>query len=124
MAVRENMEYVFGATGVHSTGLDAWQERKGVCQDFAHVSLAMLRSLGLPARYVGGSDARATVMLGGALCRPGRRRQRARRDSRPAGGAPTRRFSHAVRVSSTAGAIVSSIDAYSFGRPVTQVWNR
>jgi transglutaminase-like putative cysteine protease len=54
MAVRENMEYVFGATGVHSTGLDAWRERKGVCQDFAHVSLAMLRSLGLPARYVSG----------------------------------------------------------------------
>jgi transglutaminase-like putative cysteine protease len=54
MAVRENMEYVFGATGVHSTGLDAWQEHKGVCQDFAHVSLAMLRSLGLPARYVSG----------------------------------------------------------------------
>jgi transglutaminase-like putative cysteine protease len=54
MAVRENMEYVFGATGVQSTGLDAWRERKGVCQDFAHVSLAMLRSLGLPARYVSG----------------------------------------------------------------------
>jgi transglutaminase-like putative cysteine protease len=53
-AVRENMEYVAGATGVHSTGLDAWRERKGVCQDFAHVSLAMLRSLGVPARYVSG----------------------------------------------------------------------
>jgi transglutaminase-like putative cysteine protease len=54
MAVRESMEYVAGATGVHSTGLDAWRERKGVCQDFAHISLAMLRSLGLPARYVSG----------------------------------------------------------------------
>jgi len=54
MAVREEMEYVPGATAVHSNGLDAWQERKGVCQDFAHISLALLRSLGLPARYVSG----------------------------------------------------------------------
>jgi transglutaminase-like putative cysteine protease len=30
------------------------QLRKGVCQDFAHVMLACLRSMGLPARYVSG----------------------------------------------------------------------
>jgi hypothetical protein len=30
------------------------KERKGVCQDFAHLSIACLRSLGLPARYVSG----------------------------------------------------------------------
>ncbi|MEO5891173.1 MAG: transglutaminase family protein [Ferruginibacter sp.] len=30
------------------------KERKGVCQDFAHVAIACLRSLGLPARYVSG----------------------------------------------------------------------
>lgn len=30
------------------------QERKGVCQDFAHLAIACLRSLGLPARYVSG----------------------------------------------------------------------
>ena len=29
-------------------------ERKGVCQDFAHVGIGCLRSLGLPARYVSG----------------------------------------------------------------------
>ena len=28
--------------------------RKGVCQDFAHIMIACLRSLGLPARYVSG----------------------------------------------------------------------
>ncbi|MDQ1731138.1 MAG: hypothetical protein QOK10_1297 [Pseudonocardiales bacterium] len=53
-AVNEAMEYRLGATGVHTSGIQAWQERKGVCQDFAHVSLAMLRSLGLPSRYVSG----------------------------------------------------------------------
>jgi transglutaminase-like putative cysteine protease len=68
MAVRENMEYVLGATGVQSTGLDAWHERKGVCQDFAHVSLAMLRSLGLPARYVSGYlHPRASAAIGDAV---------------------------------------------------------
>ena len=30
------------------------KERKGVCQDFAHVAIACIRSLGLPARYVSG----------------------------------------------------------------------
>ncbi len=30
------------------------KERKGVCQDFAHLAIACLRSLGLPARYVSG----------------------------------------------------------------------
>ncbi|GAC51177.1 transglutaminase family protein [Gordonia aichiensis] len=52
--VHEEMEYVPGTTGVHSTAVDAWNERKGVCQDYAHVSLSMLRSLGVPARYVSG----------------------------------------------------------------------
>ena len=38
-----------------ATPLEAvWKERRGVCQDFAHVALACLRSLGLPARYVSG----------------------------------------------------------------------
>jgi len=54
LAVREHMDYRFGATAVHTSGLQAWQERKGVCQDFAHVSLAMMRSLGIPSRYVSG----------------------------------------------------------------------
>ncbi len=52
--VHEEMEYVPGTTGVHTTAVDAWNERKGVCQDYAHLSLLMLRSLGIPARYVSG----------------------------------------------------------------------
>ncbi len=48
------LEYVPGTTGVHSSGLDAHREGKGVCQDFAHLSLIALRSMGIPSRYVSG----------------------------------------------------------------------
>ncbi len=53
-AVHEAVEYVPGATAVHSTAIDAWGERKGVCQDMAHLSVGALRSVGIPARYVSG----------------------------------------------------------------------
>lgn len=53
-AVGGGMEYMRGVTGVHSTGAEAWAERKGVCQDIAHVALGALRSVGIPARYVSG----------------------------------------------------------------------
>jgi transglutaminase-like putative cysteine protease len=42
------------ATDVSTPALEALKMRKGVCQDFAHVMLACLRSVGLPARYVSG----------------------------------------------------------------------
>jgi transglutaminase-like putative cysteine protease len=48
------LDYVAGTTGVHSSGLDALREGKGVCQDFAHLTLILLRSMGIPARYVSG----------------------------------------------------------------------
>ena len=53
-AIRSRMEYVRGATGVHTSAAQAWAERKGVCQDLAHVTLAVLRAMGVPARYVSG----------------------------------------------------------------------
>ncbi len=53
-AVYDRIEYQRGVTGVHSTGADAWIAGKGVCQDFAHVAIGALRSLGIPARYVSG----------------------------------------------------------------------
>jgi transglutaminase-like putative cysteine protease len=52
--VRDELDYVPGTTGVHSSGLDALREGKGVCQDFAHLSLILLRSMGIPGRYVSG----------------------------------------------------------------------
>ena len=42
------------STEISTPALEVLQERRGVCQDFAHVLLACLRSLGLAARYVSG----------------------------------------------------------------------
>jgi transglutaminase-like putative cysteine protease len=52
--VHSELSYVKGTTGVHSSGLDALREGKGVCQDFAHLTLILLRGMGIPARYVSG----------------------------------------------------------------------
>ncbi len=52
--VRTELNYLPGSTGVRSSGLDALREGRGVCQDFTHLSLMVLRSMGIPARYVSG----------------------------------------------------------------------
>ena len=52
--VRNELEYLPGTTSVASSGLDALKEGKGVCQDFVHLSLMLLRSMGIPAHYVSG----------------------------------------------------------------------
>lgn len=52
--VREQLDYLPGTTSVASSGLDALNEGKGVCQDFVHLSLMLLRGMGIPARYVSG----------------------------------------------------------------------
>ena len=52
--VHSELKYVAGTTGVHSSGLDALREGKGVCQDFAHLTLILVRGMGIPARYVSG----------------------------------------------------------------------
>jgi transglutaminase-like putative cysteine protease len=52
--VHENVAYVSGSTGVRTSAEEAWQLRKGVCQDIAHLTVGMLRALGIPARYVSG----------------------------------------------------------------------
>jgi transglutaminase-like putative cysteine protease len=48
------MEYAPGVTSVQTNAADVWARRQGVCQDFAHLTLGALRSLGIPARYVSG----------------------------------------------------------------------
>ena len=53
-AVRERMTYLPGVTGVHTTAAEAFAAGQGVCQDFAHVYLALARRAGLTARYVNG----------------------------------------------------------------------
>jgi transglutaminase-like putative cysteine protease len=52
--VHDRLEYVRGVTAVNTTSAEARAGGKGVCQDFTHLALAVLRSVGLPARYVSG----------------------------------------------------------------------
>ena len=52
--VHEQLAYVRGVTTVRTTSAEARALGQGVCQDFAHVALALLRAVGLPARYVSG----------------------------------------------------------------------
>jgi transglutaminase-like putative cysteine protease len=49
-----DFDYQAAATDAATPALKALALRRGVCQDFAHVMLGCLRSLGLPARYVSG----------------------------------------------------------------------
>jgi len=48
------MTYEYGITGVNTTAAEALAGGRGVCQDSAHVMLAVCHLLGLPARYVSG----------------------------------------------------------------------
>ena len=52
--VWSSCRYVPGVTTVETTVSEFFQRREGVCQDFAHLMLAMCRSVHLPARYVSG----------------------------------------------------------------------
>jgi len=53
---RIHTDFVYrpGATSVTTPVRDVLAAREGVCQDFAHLEIACLRALGLPARYVSG----------------------------------------------------------------------
>jgi transglutaminase-like putative cysteine protease len=52
--VYQSMTYRFGVTGVRTTAAQALAQGAGVCQDYAHVMLALCRACGLPSRYVSG----------------------------------------------------------------------
>jgi transglutaminase-like putative cysteine protease len=52
--VYERMAYRPGVTGIETTAAAALELGQGVCQDYAHVMLALCRSLAIPARYVSG----------------------------------------------------------------------
>jgi transglutaminase-like putative cysteine protease len=68
--VYQSMTYHHGVTGVRTTAAEALALGSGVCQDYAHVMLAVARACGLPSRYVsghllgeGGSHAWVEVVL-------------------------------------------------------------
>jgi transglutaminase-like putative cysteine protease len=52
--IYERFEYRPQSTSVHTRATEALEQSRGVCQDFAHVMIGSLRSLGLAARYVSG----------------------------------------------------------------------
>lgn len=52
--VYQSMTYRHGVTGVRTTAAEALALGAGVCQDYAHVMLAVCRACGLPSRYVSG----------------------------------------------------------------------
>ncbi len=52
--VRDQFEYETTATHVHSSLNDILDSGGGVCQDFAHLTIGILRLAGIPARYVSG----------------------------------------------------------------------
>lgn len=53
-ALFTEMSFDAAATTVDTPMIEAFQNRHGVCQDFSHILIAGLRSLGIPARYVSG----------------------------------------------------------------------
>jgi transglutaminase-like putative cysteine protease len=52
--IHTSMAYESESTLVNTPALEALQQGKGVCQDFAHIMVACCRTMGLPARYVSG----------------------------------------------------------------------
>ncbi len=52
--VASHLSYTPGVTEVSTSAMEAFEAGHGVCQDFAHLTLALLRILGIPARYVSG----------------------------------------------------------------------
>lgn len=68
--IHHDFTYDSRSTQINTPALEALAQRKGVCQDFAHIMIACLRSIGLAARYVSGylltEPAPGTVRLVGS----------------------------------------------------------
>jgi transglutaminase-like putative cysteine protease len=54
LSIHRDFKYEVDATDVNTAPLDAFYLKTGVCQDFAHVMIAGLRGVGIPAAYVSG----------------------------------------------------------------------
>jgi transglutaminase-like putative cysteine protease len=52
--VFNEFKYIKGVTTIETTVDEIWKLKSGVCQDFAHILLVMLRYTGIPSRYVSG----------------------------------------------------------------------
>lgn len=68
-AIHKTFTYTSGSTTI-STPLEVvWKQKRGVCQDFAHVMLSILRTAGLPSRYICGYLDPNPVTTGGRSAR-------------------------------------------------------
>lgn len=65
--IHRDFTYAPGATSVATPVADVLKERRGVCQDFTHLEIACLRSLGLAARYVSGYVLNLAGQRGGRM---------------------------------------------------------
>lgn len=54
LGVKEGVAYEKNSTTVHTTAAETLAAGRGVCQDHAHLFIAVCRQLGVPARYVSG----------------------------------------------------------------------
>lgn len=63
--INETFQYKQGVTTVQTKLEELWDAKMGVCQDFAHMMIAMLRSVGIPARYVSGYICPSNVEMRG-----------------------------------------------------------
>jgi transglutaminase-like putative cysteine protease len=52
--LHDHITFDTSRTDSGTTAIDAFKLRHGVCQDFSHIFIAAARSLGIPARYIGG----------------------------------------------------------------------
>lgn len=52
--VTEQLAYTPGSTEVGTPLTEIWAQRVGVCQDFSHLTIGLLRAAGVPTRYVSG----------------------------------------------------------------------
>jgi transglutaminase-like putative cysteine protease len=52
--VHSNVTFGYRFARMNKTAYDVWYERKGVCRDFQHLAIALLRALNIPARYATG----------------------------------------------------------------------
>jgi transglutaminase-like putative cysteine protease len=52
--LRDTMKYLAGASDPHTSALDTANSKAGVCRDYAHLGIALTRSLSIPARMVVG----------------------------------------------------------------------
>lgn len=52
--IHSRLSYVSGSTDAGTSAVDSLVERAGVCRDFAHLGIALCRSMNIPARYFTG----------------------------------------------------------------------